>query len=134
MATKNQQKSQEPQAPETVTEKNNLPVVNENPYAKKSEEVHTDNETDAFAPVDTPQENVTESDQDVLQPIIEESQEPQAPETVTEPIKPTLTDNVVSTSTPTSNKIQNKFGVVVGISGMAARLLEGMDKNTKFVK
>lgn len=132
MATKNQQKTQEAQAPETVTEKNNLPVVNENPYAKKSEEVNAENKTDAFAPVDTSQENVTQSNEDLSQPIIEETQKPQAPET--EPIKPTLTDNVVSTSTPTSNKIQNKFGVVVGISGMAARLLEGMDKNTKFVK
>ncbi|MFC7347307.1 hypothetical protein ACFQO9_11320 [Chryseobacterium zhengzhouense] len=132
MATKNQQKAQETQAPETVTEKNELPVVNENPYSQKVEE----NKTDAFNHVEMQHEVIPQNNADAfVHPEVEKTQETQAPETVTEPIKPTLTDNVISSSaSAVSNKIQNKFGVVVGISGMAAKLLQNMDKNTKFVK
>jgi hypothetical protein len=144
MAKQTQSKDQA-SAAEKATEK----VVNNNPYAQEATK-------DAFGEVQDSHNPYSAQNTSSVQPVNEKepvnaienvetaehvvntsSPEPIIQPTVTDgPIKPTLTDNVVNTSTSaaTSSKIQNKFGVVVGVSGMAARLLQNMDKNTKFVK
>lgn len=51
------------------------------------------------------------------------------------PIKPILSDNTVKPELqPTSTKLQNKMGVMVDVSPMAAKILRGMDNSLKFEK
>lgn len=62
---------------------------------------------------------------DVIQPTIQY-----------EPIKPTLTDQVVyeDFSKDSIVKVQNDNGVVVNLSGTAAKILKNLDATTKIVK
>lgn len=56
--------------------------------------------------------------------------------TIQEPIKPTLTDQVVyeDFSKESTVKVQNENGVVVNLSGTAAKILKTLDATTKIVK
>lgn len=62
---------------------------------------------------------------DVVQPTIQN-----------EPIKPTLTDQVVyeDFSKDSTVKVKNVNGVVVNLSGTAAKILKNLDATTKIVK
>lgn len=62
---------------------------------------------------------------DVIQPTIQD-----------EPIKPTLTDQVVyeDFSKESTVKVKNVNGVVVNLSGTAAKILKNLDATTKIVK
>ncbi len=68
----------------------------------------------------------------VIQPTIQEPIQP----TVQEPIKPTLTDQVVyeDFSKDSTVKVKNGNGVVVNLSGTAAKILKNLDATTKIVK
>lgn len=56
--------------------------------------------------------------------------------TIQEPIKPTLTDQVVyeDFSKDSTVKVKNANGVVVNLSGTAAKILKNLDATTKIVK
>ncbi|MBD3904479.1 hypothetical protein NAL32_07520 [Chryseobacterium sp. Ch-15] len=91
------------------------------------------------------QQNISENEavkiSEIIEPIKTESLEPLGTDVIqptiqNEPIKPTLTDQVVyeDFSKDSTVKVENNNGVVVNLSGTAAKILKGLDATTKIVK
>lgn len=94
-----------------------------NPYSKQNvADIQHIDETPIVEEIKPVTDNLIDST--VIQPTIQE------------PIKPTLTDEVIyeDFSKDSTVKVENENGVVVNLSGTAAKILKGLDATTKIVK
>lgn len=104
---------------------------NHNPYSQQnlSENVTGTGSTNSIEP-DASQDN------SVITPAILENNDPNIIQpTVQQPVKPVLTDQVVfeDFSEGSSFSVKNSNGVIVNLSGTAAKILKNLDATTKIV-
>ncbi|VXB03071.1 hypothetical protein [Chryseobacterium sp. 8AT] len=155
MAKQNQPKSQAQDAtkePEmTVNARPNTPELQKDAFGGDLEQnVTTEPETTADSHNPYSKQNIPETEvikgAEIVEPVKAETLAPHfdnplvtdviQPTIQNEPIKPTLTDQVVyeDFSKESTVKVKNVNGVVVNLSGTAAKILKNLDATTKIVK